>query len=110
MRFRALLALLLAPMIMAQQSVELSRTTITGYVRAAGHPVPDATVYVRSSSERQQTKTDSKGHYIIFSLPAGAYKLTAYDSTHMWHSCVPAHIEVQAGFHYSVDVLVNRRC
>ena len=110
MRFRALLALLLAPMIMAQQSVELSRSTITGYVRAAGRPVAFATVYARSNAERQQTKTDSKGHYIIFSLPAGAYKLTAYDSTHRWRSCVPAHIEVQAGFHYSVDVLVNRRC
>ena len=110
MRFRALLALMLAPMIMAQQSVELSRSTIAGYVRAGGRTVPFATVYARSSAERQQTKTDSKGHYIIFSLPAGAYALTAEDTSHKWRSCVPSRIEVQAGFHYSVDVLVNRRC
>jgi len=108
MRFRALAALLLAPMIMAQGSVELSRTTVAGFVRIGNRPVSNASVFARSNAERQTTRTDSKGHYIFFSLSAGTYVISA-QSGHL-RTCAPAHEEVQAGFHYDVTLHVSRRC
>lgn len=108
MRFKFLLLVLLAPLITAQ-SVQLSRTTISGYVRSPhGAPAANATVIARSNAERQLTHTDKNGHYIFFSLPGGAYAV--YASARHAHACAPRHLEVQVGFRYDVDLVMHRHC
>ena len=107
---RAFLALLLAPVLIAQShSTELSRSGVSGYVRAYGHPVPNVEVMARSNADKQMTKTDSKGHFIFFSLAPGTYRISVVQQG--LQTCIPAHITVQAGYHYeNTDVAVGKHC
>lgn len=107
---RDLLIVLLAPVLLAQaQSVQLSRAGISGYVLNHGVAVPNVQVMARSNADRQTTQTDSKGHYNFFSLTPGSFRVTVV-SSHL-QTCVPAHIQVQAGYHYeNADVYAGRSC
>lgn len=106
---KLLLVLLLAPFLIAQNSVQLSRSGISGIVRDHGHPVPNIDVMARSNADRQIIKTDSKGRFNFFSLTPGAYRISLAKEGHL-KTCVPAHIQVQAGYHYNADIGVGKHC
>lgn len=105
---KALLIVLLVPFLMAQHSVELSRVRIDGFVRDHGKPVPNVQVMARSNADRQTTRTDSKGHFVFFSLAAGVYRVSADEPG--LQTCIPAHVETQAGYHYTADISVGKTC
>ena len=106
---RAFVLLLLAPLMMAQgHSPQLSRTAVSGFVRLHGHPVADAEVTARSHADRQTTKTDKDGHYIIFSLPSGSYQVSAVHGGDK--TCAPAHIQMEAGYKYEVNLNMDSHC
>lgn len=106
---KLLLVLLLAPLLIAQNSVQLSRSGVSGYVRDHGHPVPNVDVMARSNADRQIIKTNSDGRFNFFSLTPGTYRISLAKEGHL-KTCVPARVQVLAGFHYNADVGVGKHC
>ena len=104
---RVMLLLALAPVVMGQ--VELSRSTIEGYVRDHRHrPVPGIVVIAMSNADRQTTKTDKHGHYIIFTATPGEFEISVDQPGYA--SCYPPLVTVQAGYRYEVDVPADTAC
>ncbi len=100
----------LAPALTAQGgSVELSRATVSGYVRAEGRPIANVLVTASSKSETQTTRTDSHGHYIFFALPGGMYvflpSALGYSPCLVW-----THREIESGFRYEIDLRLWQSC
>lgn len=116
---RAMLLLTLAPVVMGQ-SVELSRSTIEGYVYGYaadpnGHPLPGVTVYASSIADRQTAITDKFGHYIIFTATPGNYQIKTERFVHAgftYEDCWGRgrSVTVQAGFRYEVDLGLTTAC
>lgn len=104
---RVMLLLILAPVVMGQ--VELSRSTIEGYVRDHKHrPVPGIVVVAISNADRQTTITDKRGHYIIFTATPGEFEISVDQPGYA--SCYPSLVTAQAGYRYEVDVPADTAC
>lgn len=104
-RFLALAFLLCIPLM--GQSVQLSRVTLSGFVRNAhGRPVPNAFVRFKSNAATRLVKSDKSGHYIVFSMPQGTYNVIAYarGKRNCWGA---PQIATVSGFRYHYDVRVH---
>jgi Carboxypeptidase regulatory-like domain len=70
-----------------------------------GTPVANATVRISSPSQTVTTKTDSKGHFIVFALQPDSYNVTAVKEGYDAHSVTG--YEVQADQTQQVDVQLS---
>lgn len=70
-----------------------------------GTPVANATVRISSPSQTVTTKTDSKGHFIVFALQPDNYNVTAVKEGYDAHSITG--YEVQADQTQQVDVQLS---
>jgi len=70
-----------------------------------GTPVANATVKISSPSQTVTTKTDAKGHFIVFALQPDNYNVTAVKEGYDAHSITG--YEVQADQTQQVDVQLS---
>ena len=76
----ALLAALTAGMAVAGEPVDFARGAVDGQVTGASAPLPFSKVYVYHLSDQKLSKvvTDSEGTFRFANLPAGLYKVIAF--------------------------------
>lgn len=70
-----------------------------------GTPISDATVRISSPSQTITTKTDAKGHFIVFALQPDNYSVTAAKAGYDAHSVTG--YEVQADQTQQIDVQLS---
>jgi Carboxypeptidase regulatory-like domain len=80
---------------------------VAGIVRNSqdGTPIAGATVRISSPSQTVETKTDAKGHFIVFALQPDSYSVTAAKEGYNARSVTD--YEVQADQTQQVDVQLS---